>query len=91
MGRCGAGAMGPEPLTWTECAAWAQMTGCDPAPWEAETLMLLSREFVAELSREGTHAPPWDYTATLTDLDRERIVAWQKVQMSGRASRRNNR
>jgi len=61
VGRSGAGASGPAPLTYESIAAWADMTERRPAPHEVRALMLLDAARLAALqpdpsARDGKHA-----------------------------------
>lgn len=44
-GRTGNG-MGANPITWPDMAAWAELTGQHPLPWEVKLLRALDREWM---------------------------------------------
>lgn len=61
------GAMGPVPITWSEVAAWASLTGVDPEPWEAEALVDASRAYVSTLHESAdkpAYLAPWQFRLT---------------------------
>lgn len=49
------GGMGPATITWTDLAAWGDLTGEAQEPWECRLLMRLS-VLRAEIASEGQHA-----------------------------------
>ena len=49
--------MGLTPLSFSEIAAWANLTGRDLTPWEAALLRRLSRAFVGGYQTED---PPYE-------------------------------
>jgi hypothetical protein len=61
-GRSGAGMAGLAPLSHTEIAAWARLTGNDPDPLEVEALIVLDRvllepDSAAEQTKEEEPQP----------------------------------
>ncbi|MEI4473579.1 hypothetical protein [Frigidibacter sp. MR17.24] len=57
-GPLASGGMAPAPISWRELAAWAGMTGYEPDPWAAETLMAMSRAYLAEVERSNGQQVP---------------------------------
>jgi hypothetical protein len=40
--------MGPNPIAWTDLAAWAALTGTDPSPFEVRTLLAIDRAWLEQ-------------------------------------------
>lgn len=51
----GSSGFGPAPITYSEIAAWAQLTGETPLPWEVKAIKALDAEFLLSAS---TDKPP---------------------------------
>lgn len=47
------GGFGPEPLSYSEIKAWAELTGNIPEAWEVETIKELDRVFLKEISKDA--------------------------------------
>jgi hypothetical protein len=51
------GGMGPAPLTFGEISRWSEVTGVPLGPWEARTLVNLSRIYQSEYDRAAKGGP----------------------------------
>lgn len=73
---------GPQPIAWQELSAWAEASGVDLAPWEAEALMDASRAYVGEYSAtDGVQVPPpWEFEHLFTPEELERAIEAAKRQ-----------
>lgn len=47
---------GPNPIAWTEIAAWAALTGARPTPWEVAALKALDAEYLADAAETARAA-----------------------------------
>jgi hypothetical protein len=54
----GGNGMGPNPIGWTDLAAWAALTGTEPSPFEVRTLLALDQAWLAAQSRARPRQPP---------------------------------
>ena len=45
---------GPNPIPWSDIAAYSVLTGFPFAPWEVEVIEELDRVFLAEMSKQAT-------------------------------------
>lgn len=76
-GSVGVGGMGLAPLSAAELTAWQQGRGLSLAPWEFQTILDMSRAYVAESrAAEKPECPP-PYGNPVTEFDRE--VVGKKV------------
>lgn len=67
------GAMGAVPLSFSEIGSWADLTGTELQPWEAQMLRRLSLVYLAQSQRSTAHDCPSPWVAPV--LDREAISA----------------
>lgn len=65
--------MGLAPINWTELRSWTQVTRVNLSPWEAETIILLSRHFVMKHSEFDKKNVMSEYQVELTTLDRAKV------------------
>ena len=68
---------GPEPVTWQELNAWAQLTCSKITPWEASAIIRLSRCYVDQIHRSRSPdcpAPINEIDGLDLDKQRERIA-----------------
>lgn len=61
IGPLASGGMSAAPVAWTEIQAWAAITGYRPTPWEADTLMILSRAYLAQVQDSNGERVPAPY------------------------------
>lgn len=75
LGPLASGGMSAAPISWQEMAAWASLTGWQPSPWEAETLALMSRAYLAQVedSSGARVPPPYQSAANRTAEQREQV------------------
>lgn len=62
IGPIGGVGMGPTPLGWGDIATWQTLSGNEVDPWEARTLMRLSRDFVTQMHRSKESTCPAPYS-----------------------------
>jgi hypothetical protein len=67
--------MGPMPITWSELKAWQELTGTELEPWEARTLVALSREFAGEAVAAAKIDCPAPFSTELSDSEREKVAS----------------
>lgn len=67
VGPVGSGGMGPVPIGWADIQTWQTLTAVDLDPWEARTLVRLSRDFVAEMERAKDPACTAPHSTGLTN------------------------
>ena len=68
-GPVAAGVAGSIALPWSEIDAWQRRTGVPLAPWEAQAIRRLSREYAATLhaATDRLMPPPWAGQAMTAD------------------------
>lgn len=67
VGPLASGGMAAAPVSWSEISAWAAMTGHRPTPWEADTLMIMSRAYLAQVQDCNGEAVPAPYARVEVD------------------------
>lgn len=77
------GGFGPEPVSWSEIKAWAEMTDTMIEPWEAKAIMDASRAYVRQLGRTGLREVP-----PVNDWDIEKAQRFFGVIMRNQRSKR---
>lgn len=90
--ECGP-SMSGDPLTYQEIAAWAGLTGIEPAPWEAAALRRMSRMYVhhARMGENANAASPWDsdrLKETAAQRQAEKFKAFARAHNMGAKKRR---
>ena len=79
IGRCSQGGMGPTPLSWIEVESFSKASGYRLNGWQAEQLVMMSREYCSMLHKaKELHCPP-PYSEGLTKEEeiqemRERVA-----------------
>lgn len=69
-GTVNSGAMGGfSALAWTELRAWSQLCGIELQPWEAETIMLLSRTYASMFAEAADPHCPAPYTPEVIEAE----------------------
>lgn len=58
----GTGGMGPTAVAWADLMHWQALSAVELDPWEARTLMRLSRDFVAQMDRAKEPTCPAPYS-----------------------------
>lgn len=48
---------GPNPISWSDIAAWCSLTGTAIAPWETRALITLDSEWMIAVSQQPTAQP----------------------------------
>ena len=48
--------MQPNPISWSEIKAWAELTHTEPTPWEARLLRRLDEAFLTEVAKAKAKA-----------------------------------
>lgn len=86
VGPFGTGGMGAVAINWADLATWQALTGLQIDPWEARTLVRLSRDFVAQTERSKDITCPAPYSTGATS---ERAITEQFKAMMRFAKRMN--
>lgn len=67
IGPVASAGMGAAPVGWADIQTWQTLTAIEADPWEARTLMRLSRDFVAQIDRSKIPTCPAPYSTGLTN------------------------
>lgn len=89
VGPTAAGAMGESFIGWQDLAAWSQITGIEPDPWEARTLRRLSMAYLHQqlAARKPNCAPP--YVPGLGAEVQDKVTQQFRAMVEGLKNRRS--
>ena len=72
------GGMGKVPLTWSEVGAYSLHSGANLTPWEAEQVVMMSRQYCYMLHyATQQRSAPIIYSPRITDEQMKERGAWQ--------------
>jgi len=50
--------MGPNPIAWSDIAAWAALTDAAPSAFEVRTILAIDRAWLEEQAKSAPRTPP---------------------------------
>jgi len=73
VGPVMSGPMGAVAVTWLEVGSWSALTGVALSAWEAEAIVIASREYAAAMETYSNkqHDQPWQPESEKTDMSKK--------------------